>query len=269
MSFHQLRLRAGRKVVLSAIDPADTSTYPGGKRRAETELTHLRSELDRLQELFYADARRGLLVVLQGMDTSGKDGTIRHVFEGVNPQGVRVSSFKVPTPPEKAHDFLWRIHEQTPGKGEIVIFNRSQYEDVLAARVHHLVPRKVWSKRYRAINEFERELVEEGVTILKFFLHLSRGEQRERLEERRKDPSKRWKLNLADLEERPFWSRYTQSYEEMLRRTTTAWAPWYIVPSDHRWFRNLVVSSVLVETLRSMDLHYPAPSVDLSKLRID
>jgi PPK2 family polyphosphate:nucleotide phosphotransferase len=254
---------------LFAVDPADTSAFRGGKRKAEAELPRLRSELDRLQELFYADARRGLLVVLQGMDTSGKDGTIRHVFEGVNPQGVRVSSFRVPTPSEGAHDFLWRIHQRAPAKGEIVIFNRSQYEDVLAARVHHLVPRKLWSKRYHAINEFERELVEEGATILKFFLHLSREEQRKRLEERCNDPTKYWKLNRADLQERPFWGQYMESYEEMLRRTTTPWAPWYIVPSDHKWFRNLVISSVLVETLQSMNLRYPASTVDLSQLRID
>lgn len=269
MSFDRLRLLPGRKVDLSAIDPGDTSTYRGGKRKAGAELPRLRSELDRFQELFYADARRGMLVVLQGMDTSGKDGTIRHVFEGVNPQGVRVSSFKVPTLPEGAHDFLWRIHQRTPAKGEIVIFNRSQYEDVLAARVHHLVPRKVWSKRYHAINEFERELVEEGAAILKFFLHVSREEQRKRLEERRDDPTKRWKLNRTDLEERLFWPQYMESYQEMLRKTTTPWAPWYVVPSDHKWFRNLVVSSVLVETLRSMNLRYPASPIGIAKLRID
>jgi PPK2 family polyphosphate:nucleotide phosphotransferase len=269
MAFDSLRVRPGRSVRLAKLDPSDTRTFPAGKRRAEATLPARRQELDRLQELFYADGRRGMLIVLQGMDTAGKDGTIRHVFEGVNPQGVRVWSFKVPSTEELAHDFLWRVHRRTPPKGEIVIFNRSHYEDVLVARVHRLVPRSVWTKRFAEINDFERELVQEGATVLKFFLHIDPDEQAKRLAERVAEPSKQWKLTAADARERSFWREYTRAYEEMLGRTSTAWAPWYVVPSDHKWFRNLVVSTVLVETLRAMDLRYPAPSVDLSTFRID
>ena len=226
MDFRELRLLPGKAPHLARLDAGDTATWSGGKRRAEAALPELRRQLDRLQELFYADGRRGLLVVLQGMDTAGKDGIIRHVFEGVNPQGVRVSAFKVPTPLEAAHDFLWRIHHRTPEKGEIVIFNRSHYEDVLVARVHDLVPRAVWSRRFNAINAFERELTDEGVILLKFFLHVSRDEQRRRLVERTKDTTKQWKLSESDLRERKFWDQYTAAYEEMLVRTGTPWAPW-------------------------------------------
>lgn len=262
--FGRLKLPPGEKPNLAHTDASDTSSWPDGKRKGEAALPALREELDRLQELLYADARRGLLVILQGMDTSGKDGVIRHVFEGVNPQGVRVSSFKRPTPEESSHDFLWRIHRSAPSKGEIVIFNRSQYEDVLVARVHRLVPQKVWSKRFDAINAFERELVEEGVSILKFFLHISREEQRRRLRDRIEDPTKRWKLNDADFHERRYWAEYQSAYEDMLRRTSTSWAPWYLLPSDHKWFRNLAVSVILVEELRGMNLRYPEPSVTVS-----
>ena len=269
MVLDRFLLRPGHGIRLARFDPKDTSAFPGRKHRAEAETVALRQELDRLQELFYADGRRSLLVVLQGMDTSGKDGTIRHVFEGVNPQGVRVGAFKTPTPEELAHDFLWRIHPHAPGKGEIAIFNRSQYEDVLIARVHHLVPKHVWSKRYRGINEFERELVDEGTIVLKFFLHISREEQGDRLRARLADPTKHWKLSPADVRERSFWPEYVKAYEEMLARTTTDWAPWYLVPSDHKWFRNWFVSRTLVETLRGMDLRYPSPKVDLHTYKID
>lgn len=268
MSFASLRLRPRTRVDLSRRDPADTSTFRGGKHRAGTALSGLIASLDRLQELLYADGRFGVLVVLQGLDTSGKDGTIRHVFEGVNPQGVRVSSFRVPTPQEGAHDFLWRIHRETPGKGEIVIFNRSHYEDVLVPRVHRQISPELCARRYRSINRFEQELSEEGVTIVKFFLHLSEEEQRRRLEDRRRDPSKRWKLSVSDLRERPFWSRYMECYEEMLGKTCTKWAPWYVVPSDKKWFRNLVVSSVLTETLEGMGLRYPRATLADTTTRI-
>ena len=269
MSLDSFRVRPGKRVRLAKIDPKETSELRGGKHAAEALMPGLHTKLDRLQELFYADGRRGLLVVLQGMDTSGKDGTIRHVFEGVNPQGVRVGAFKTPTPEELAHDFLWRIHPHAPAKGEIAIFNRSQYEDVLIARVHHLVPKQVWSKRYHAISEFERELVDEGTTVLKFFLHISRAEQGERLRARLADPTKHWKLSASDVRERSFWSEYTRAYEEMLERTATAWAPWYLVPADHKWFRNWLVSRLLIETLEAMDLRYPSPKVDLTTYTID
>ncbi len=269
MSFESFCLKPGRPVRLSKIDPGSTAAFRGGKRRATAVLSQHRAELDRLQELFYADGRRGLLVVFQGMDTSGKDGTIRHVFEGVNPQGVQVATFKAPTPEELGHDFLWRIHPHTPLRGNIAIFNRSHYEDVLVSRVHQLVPRRVLSARYGEINGFERELTTEGVTVLKFCLYIGRDEQGRRLRERLKDPSKQWKLSPSDATEREFWPEYMEAYEEMLQRTTTAWAPWYVVPSNHKWFRNLVVSRILIETLRGMDLRYPPPTVDLATYRIE
>lgn len=262
------RLPVGRRVRLADHDPSDTRPFRGSKKAAEAELERMTKELDRLQELLYADGRFGLLVVLQGMDTAGKDGTIRHVFEGVNPQGVSVRSFKVPSVEEAAHDFLWRVHPHAPRKGEIAIFNRSQYEDVLVARVHRLVPRKVWEARYRSINEFERALVEEGTTVLKFFLNVSPQEQGRRLQERLDDPTKRWKLSPSDLKERAFWPQYVASYEEMLARTSTDWAPWYVVPSDHKWFRNLVVSTVLTGTLGGLGLRYPKPPEGLEGARV-
>jgi PPK2 family polyphosphate:nucleotide phosphotransferase len=268
-TFAGLKFPPGEKPDLGHTDPSDTSSWRSGRRKAEAALLRLRTELDGLQETFYADARRGLLVILQGMDTSGKDGVIRHVFEGVNPQGVRVASFKKPTPEESAHDFLWRIHRSTPAKGEIVIFNRSHYEDVLVTRVHQLVPQKVWSKRFDSINQFERELVEEGISILKFFLHISREEQRVRLRDRIEDPSKRWKLTDADFQERMYWDEYQAAYEDVLHRTNTSWAPWYLLPSDHKWFRNLAVSTILVEHLRAMKLRYPRPTVAVSALKLE
>jgi len=267
-NFDRMRLPIGVNVDLAHSDAKDTSVWTGGRRKAEALLPTWRSEIDRLQELFYADARRGLLVILQGMDTSGKDGIIRHVFEGVNPQGVRVSSFKQPTPEELAHDFLWRIHRDAPARGEIVIFNRSHYEDVLVARVHHLVPHKVWSKRFDAINAFEHELVDEGNSILKFFLHISREEQARRLQDRIDDPTKRWKLNVADFHERRYWDEYQTAYEDVLERTNTAWAPWYLLPSDHKWFRNLAISFILVEFLKGLKLRYPEPKISIASLKL-
>jgi len=267
-SFDRLKLPVGVGVELARSDADDTSAWPAGKRKGEAAMPGLRVRLEALQELLYADAQHGLLVILQGMDTSGKDGVIRHVFEGVNPQGVRVSSFKQPTPEELAHDFLWRVHRDAPAKGEIEIFNRSHYEDVLITRVHQLVPHKVWSKRFDAINAFEHELVEEGNTILKFFLHISREEQGRRLEERVKDPTKRWKLSAADFHERRYWNQYQAAYEDVLERTNTPWAPWYLLPSDHKWFRNLAVSCLLVDHLSGLKLRYPEPKVPVASLKL-
>lgn len=210
-----------------------------------------------------------MLIVLQGMDTSGKDGTIRHVFSGVNPQGVSVASFKVPTLEEASHDFLWRVHAHAPEKGRITIFNRSHYEDVLAARVHHLIPDHHLKGRIRAINDFERSLTDQGTTILKFFLNISRSEQGERLRERIKDPSKHWKLSEADLEERKLWDAYMTAYEEAIAATTTEWAPWFIVPSNHKWVRNLVVSTALVRSLEALKLAYPPGPKNIDRLKID
>ena len=252
-----LRVHPGPRVHLDRLDPASTPGYEDRKEEALARTDHLREELDALQELFYADHRFGLLIVLQGMDTSGKDGVIRHVFSGVNPQGVRVDSFKVPTVEEHDHDFLWRIHPHTPAKGHIAIFNRSHYEDVLAPRVHKTIPHEVWEARYAAITSFEKNLAREGTTVLKFFLHLSRKEQKERLQARLDDPTKRWKFTPSDLHEREFWEDYRQAYEELLSATSSEEAPWFIVPSDHKWFRNLAVSTVLVECLRGLKLAYP------------
>jgi len=198
-----------------------------------------------------------LLVVLQAMDTGGKDGVIRHVFDGVNPQGVKVASFKKPTSKELSHDYLWRVHPHTPGRGEITIFNRSHYEDVLVVRVHNLVRSEVWEKRYEHINAFEHILADEGTKIVKFFLHISKEEQKERLQARLDTPHKQWKFSTGDLKERVLWNDYIQAYEAVLSKTSTEWAPWYVVPADRKWYRNLVIGSVLVQTLQDFDMQYP------------
>jgi PPK2 family polyphosphate:nucleotide phosphotransferase len=234
-------------------------------RRASKDLA---KRLEELQEVFYADGRHSLLVVLQAMDTGGKDGTIRRVFEGVNPVGVKVASFKKPTDVELAHDYLWRVHPHTPAKGEIVIFNRSHYEDVLVVRVKKLVEPERWTRRYQHISDFEQLLIDEGTTIRKFFLHISKEEQRARLQERIDNPEKRWKFHEGDLEERKLWDGYQQAYADMLGRTSTEQAPWYVVPADRKWYRDLVVASVLVETLESLNLAYPQPDADLSGLTV-
>jgi PPK2 family polyphosphate:nucleotide phosphotransferase len=252
------QIRPGRRVHLDRYDPRDTAGYKGTKADALRESRKLLVKLEKLQELLYADHSRKVLVVLEGLDTSGKDGTIRHVFEGVNPQGVRVHSFRSPTPDEVDHDFLWRAHQQAPGNGEIVIFNRSHYEDVLVVRVDNLVPKSVWRRRYRQINEFERYLTEEGTTVLKFYLHISKLEQKKRLQERLADPTKHWKFSRSDLLDRRRWPQFMAAYEEMLEKTSTDWAPWYLIPSDNKWFRNLLVSGILVKTLGKLDLRWPS-----------
>jgi PPK2 family polyphosphate:nucleotide phosphotransferase len=225
--------------------------------------------LEALQELLYAEQKHKVLVVLQAMDTGGKDGTIRHVFEGVNPQGVRVASFKVPTQEEMAHDYLWRVHKQTPGRGKIVIFNRSHYEDVLVVRVHELVPKKVWSKRYDQINAFERTLAEEGTTILKFFLHIDLEEQKQRLQARLDEPNKRWKFSKGDLKERKLWPMYMHAYEDVLSKTSTDWAPWYVIPANRKWYRNMVIATTLIETLEGLNMSYPQPEEGLDDVVIE
>jgi len=263
------RVRPDEKIHLNQIDPNDLGKYSGEKDDGLEKLGELNQELEKLQELLYAEHKHRVLVVLQGMDTSGKDGVIRHVFEGVNPQGVRVASFKVPTPEELDHDYLWRVHKQTPAKGEIVIFNRSHYEDVLVVRVHELVPEKVWKKRFDQIKAFERQLVEEGTIILKFFLHIDLDEQKERLQARLDDPTKRWKFNPGDLKERARWNDYIKAYEDVLNETSTDEAPWYVVPSNKKWYRNLVIASVLVDALEKLDMDYPQPEGDLTGITID
>ena len=256
-------VKPGSKVDLRKYDTDDTSLYSGGKKDGKEDLLELNQELEVLQEMLYAQHKHKLLVVLQGMDTSGKDGVIRHVFEGVNPQGVRVASFKVPTPIELDHDYLWRVHARVPARGEIVIFNRSHYEDVLVVRVHSLVPEKTWKARYEQINAFEKTLAEEGVTILKFFLHISPEEQKERLLARLQDSSKHWKYNPGDLKERQLWGQYRQAYEDALSKTSTSHAPWYVIPADKKWYRNWVIASIMVDTLKGLKMEYPKADYDV------
>jgi len=244
-----------KKIKLVDFDPEDARGIAGDKEEARARLLVLNTKLEELQELLAAEHKHSILVILQGMDTSGKDGVIRSVFDGVNPQGVRVASFKVPTPIEADHDYLWRHHLQTPGLGEIVIHNRSHYENVLVVRVHSLVPEKVWSKRYFQMNEFEHTLVNEGTTVLKFFLHISKEEQRQRLLERLADPAKHWKFSPGDLKERALWDQYMQAYEDMLNKTSTPWAPWWIVSANKKWARDLLISSVLVDTLKGFKIN--------------
>ena len=263
------RVRPGKPLDLGDIDPRDTKPFAGDKEAGRARVAELNAKLEDLQEALYAQGRHRLLVVLQALDAGGKDGTIRTVFDGVNPQGVKVASFKKPTPAELGRDFLWRIHAHAPAAGEIAIWNRSHYEDVLVARVHELVVEERWKKRYEHIRAFESMLVDEGTTILKFFLHISKDEQRERLQERIDDPKKRWKWNHGDLAERNLWNDYQKAYEDALSATSTEEAPWYVVPADRKWFRNLVVSQVLVDTLEGLDLAYPPAAEGIEGLKID
>ena len=267
------RVKPDSKLHLDAFDPDDTGEYKKTdqeKEKAKTTTAKLIAKLDGLQERLYANADRSMLIVLQGMDTSGKDGTIKHVMSGVNPQGCTVATFKTPSNSELAHDFLWRVHHEVPAKGHIGIFNRSHYEDVLITRVHKMISDKVAQQRLNQITEFEELLAENGTTILKFFLHISKDEQRERLEARIQDPEKRWKWNSGDLEERKLWDDYMDAFEEVMSATSTEHAPWYIVPANRKWYRNLVVADRIVDALESMKLETPpAPEgVDFAKLKI-
>ena len=257
------RLEPGQKISLKDFDSASTKNFKGKKEEGLAAVHSLIEELHALQEVLYAEHQHKVLIVLQAMDTGGKDGTIRRVFEGVNPQGVRVASFKVPSVLERDHDYLWRVHQQLPASGEIVIFNRSHYEDVLVVRVHELVPPDTWKARYAQISNFERMLSEEGTLILKFFLHISSDEQKKRLRARLEDQTKQWKYNPDDLKERALWKEYMKAYEDVLNRTTTDCAPWYVVPADHKWYRDWVVATTLVETLRSLKMKYPKPPFDV------
>ncbi|HYK09943.1 MAG TPA: polyphosphate kinase 2 family protein [Gemmatimonadales bacterium] len=264
----KLRIRPGSTVSLDQWDPADTH---GWKKDAkmEEELAESIKKLDALQYVMYAERKHALLVVLQGMDGAGKDGTIRHVMTGLNPQGCRVTAFKVPTPEEASHDFLWRIHRAVPPLGDIGIFNRSHYEDVLVTRAHNLVPKAVWSRRYDDINAFEALLAEQGVVVVKCFLHISTEEQKERFEDRIKDADKQWKISPADFAERKYWGAYMKAFEDALSKCSTEQAPWYVIPADRKWFRNLAVCRILVETLEGLRMKFPKPSVDVKTLTLD
>ncbi len=263
------RVAPGSNVDLAHWDPDDDALFPEGKQAGRTRLRELRDELRSLQEVLFAEGKHKVLIVLQAMDTAGKDGTIRHVFRGTNPQGVRVASFKKPTPEELSHDYLWRVHEEAPASGQITIFNRSHYEDVLVVRVHELVAEERWRRRYDHITAFERMLADEGTTIVKVYLHISKGEQKARLQARLDEPDKRWKFNVGDLGDRARWADYMTAYEEALGNTSTAHAPWYVIPANRKWYRNLVISTLLVETLRGLDMRYPAPENDLDDVVID
>jgi PPK2 family polyphosphate:nucleotide phosphotransferase len=249
-------------------DTDGASLTPGDKETTQAATEKLVKRLGELQELLYAEHGRKVLILLQGMDTSGKDGTIRKVLRETSPQGVRVVSFKKPTEVELDHDYLWRVHAQVPGRGEMVVFNRSHYEDVLVVRVHSLVPKSVWRKRYDQINEFERMLTEEGTTILKFFLHISREEQRERLQARLDDPTKRWKFQHGDLAERKLWNAYSRAYEDVLTKTSTKHAPWHVVPADRKWARDWIVANTIVRVMENLRMKYPDPP-DVEDVTID
>jgi PPK2 family polyphosphate:nucleotide phosphotransferase len=256
-------VKPGTRIKLSNWDPSDTGDFMGGKEEALAEIGKLNNRLEELQEVLFAEHKYKVLIVLQGMDTAGKDGVIRRVFNGINPQGARVASFKVPTSEEQDHDYLWRVHKVVPAKGELVIFNRSHYEDLLVPRVHNLVPPEVWEKRIDQINSFEQMLSENGTTILKFYLHIDRDEQKKRLQARLADPNKHWKFRLGDLQERKLWPEYVQAYEDALSKTSTTFASWIIVPANHKWYRDLMISSLLVETLEGLKMKYPESEENL------
>ena len=265
---NRYRVAPGSKVSLRDFDTSDASVARD-KKHGEEIVAGLGDRLDALQDLLYAAHDAKLLIILQGMDTSGKDGAIRKVFQSMDPLGIRVVAFKAPSEEELDHDFLWRVHRQVPARGEVVIFNRSHYEDVLVVRVRGLVPKKVWQARYDQINEFEKMLHETGTTIVKFFLHIDADEQKERLQARIDDPTKRWKFRAGDLDDRKMWKEYVKAYEDVLSKTSTEWAPWYVVPSNRKWVRNVVISQVLVETLEKMKLRYPEPEAGLDRIRIE
>ncbi|MCI0712571.1 MAG: polyphosphate kinase 2 family protein [Chloroflexi bacterium] len=254
------------KVNLKDFDPNDNGNME--RDAAEAAVDQLRDELSVLQEKLYASNEKSLLLVFQAMDAGGKDGTIKKVLSGINPQGVHVTSFKAPTSEELAHDFLWRIHAHTPAKGYISVFNRNHYEDVLVVRVDKLAPELVWRERYDHINNFEKFLYDSGTRILKFYLHIDKDEQKERFQKRLDDPEKHWKFDIADMRKREQWDEYMKAYEDMLSKCNTEYAPWHIVPANRKWYRNLVVMQAIVETMRDMDLHYPEPQTGLDKVVI-
>jgi PPK2 family polyphosphate:nucleotide phosphotransferase len=256
----------GAKVRLSKIDPSYKGKYES-HGKASPEIAQNLERMQTLQYLLYADGSQSLLVVLQALDAAGKDGVVRHVFSGVNPQGTAVFGFKQPSKEEAAHDFLWRAHLRTPAKGQIVIFNRSHYEDVLVVRVHNLVPESVWSKRYDLINDFEKMLSANGTHILKFYLHISPEEQLARFAQRLDDPSRNWKISESDYSERKLWPQYVDAYQDAMASTSTKRAPWYVIPANHKWFRDLAISQIIADTMDEMGLKLPPPQVSIADIR--
>jgi PPK2 family polyphosphate:nucleotide phosphotransferase len=266
---HPFRVRPGQTVDLASWPTRDRSVFPVKRSEGEAMMEDFADRLDELQTRLYAEGRHRLLVVLQAMDTAGKDGTIRRVFHSMDPQGVRVVSFKRPSTKELAHDYLWRVHQAVPGNGEVVIFNRSHYEDIAAVRVREIFPESVWSKRYGHINDFERLLADEGTTILKIFLTISKEEQRERLQARLDDPDKHWKFDIGDLDDRALWPVFMEAYGDILSRTSTGHAPWYVIPADTKWYRNLLIADILIRTLESLGMEYPPVDFDPASVVIE
>ncbi len=262
----RFKVAAGSKVKLKDIDPSFKDGHESHESAAD-EIAHYQKRLCELQDLLCAERSHSLLICLQALDTGGKDGAINHVLGAMNPQGCRVAAFKQPSAQELAHDFLWRAHKAAPARGEVVIFNRSHYEDVLVVRVHNLVPKEIWSRRYDQINAFEKSLVANGTHILKFYLHISKDEQLKRFKERLDDPAKQWKISEADYKERAFWDDYVAVYEDALSRCSTEHAPWFVVPANHKWFRNLAIARIVVEHLESLNMKYPKPTVDIEHIR--
>lgn len=265
--YPRYRVEPGEPIKLAEIDPNTSEEYKK-KKDIEDELEHQRDRLNKLQERLYAEHERSLLIVLQAMDTGGKDGTIKHVFQGINPQGCRVWSFKKPSDEESNHDFLWRYHQRAPQRGMITIFNRSHYEDVLIVRVKQMVSESVWRKRYQVINEFEQMLTLNNICVIKFFLHISKSEQKQRLESRLQDPDKLWKFSTNDINERKLWDDYQQAYEDAINNCSTAYAPWYIVPANKKWYRNLIIARAIADTLEAMNPQYPAAEQGLENITI-
>ncbi len=266
-NYPHYRVQPGDSINLADFD-ADTCEKYQKKQDVEEELEYQRDRLGKLQERLYAENQRSLLIVLQAMDTGGKDGTIKQVFSGVNPQGCRVWSFKHPSLEESNHDFLWRYHQRTPQKGMITIFNRSHYEDVLIVRVKKLVADEVWQKRYHIINEFEQMLTLSNITVIKFFLHISKAEQKLRLESRLENPDKLWKFSINDVNERSFWDDYQDAYQDAINNCSTTYAPWYVVPANKKWYRNLVIARAIADTLAAMNPQYPQADADLKNIKI-
>lgn len=268
------QIKASCPLLLSKFDPDDTGEFKKtdhDKDRAKALTKEHIEKLDQLQERLYANGSRSLLIVLQGMDTSGKDSTIKNVMSGVNPQGCQVVTFKTPSEQELKHDFLWRVHYKAPAKGQIGIFNRSHYEDVLITRVHHKISDKIAKQRFDQINKFEELLSENGTAIIKFFLYISKDEQKVRLEERINDPEKRWKFSVGDLEERKFWDHYMKAFEDVITATSTEHSPWFVIPANRKWYRNLLIAQIVANTLEGMKLETPPgpPDIDFNTLTID
>ena len=269
LSDHPLRISPGQKVDLSSLPTTDEEMFPVTKPKGKDLFKQFNHQIDVLQRQFYAEGKHRLLVVFQAMDTGGKDGTIRSVFEKMDPQGIRVASFKRPSKLELSHDYLWRIHRQVPQDGETVIFNRSHYEDIVAVRVRDILPEERWNKRYDHICSFEQMLTDEGTTIIKFFLHISKDEQKARLQARLNEPEKNWKFNPGDLDDRALWPKFMEAYGNIFSETSTNKAPWYVIPADRKWYRNLLVADILVKTLQGLNMSYPPIDFDPKSIKIE